>query len=44
VAWALAGAAGALVTLVRVLDAVLLLPPLVDLLLGPPSVARTLCD
>lgn len=36
-AWTLAGAAGALVTLVRVQDAVLLLPPLVDLVLRPPS-------
>jgi hypothetical protein len=35
-AWMLAGAAGALLALVRVQDAVLLLPALVDLLLGPP--------
>jgi hypothetical protein len=35
-AWAWAGAAGALTALVRVQDAVLLLPAVVDLLLGPP--------
>jgi hypothetical protein len=35
-AWAWAGAAGALTALVRVQDAVLLLPALVDMLLGPP--------
>jgi hypothetical protein len=34
--WMLAGAAGALVALVRVQDAVLLLPALADVLLGPP--------
>ena len=34
--WMLAGAAGALLALVRVQDAVLLMPALLDLLLGPP--------
>ncbi|HET8647948.1 MAG TPA: hypothetical protein VFO85_20805, partial [Vicinamibacteria bacterium] len=40
-AWRWAGAAGALLALVRVQDAVLLVPPLVDLLLGPPRESAT---